>query len=595
MVMRILSREIMGILLLFGWISGCSLVVGFDQKSKSCGNGAIDEGEECDPSAAIYDVPQDLCSNGALPECVDCKWKCPACGNGKLDDGEMCDGDAWAAEVSCEPNTYPVCRADCSNFDCQSLCGNGELDAGETCDPSMTEENRFCREVTGDYFGNPVCSPSCDAWTGCYAGLLYGDITDDFAVDMVADPEGNLYVIGTTGGYLSTSAEDPGTSYGGTDIVMMKIGARGSVEWARQVGSSQNDKAVALAMDSQNGYLYALGQVEIPGNTQSENTHDICIFKVTWEGEILELRCYDGNVANSMNKSDDIAADIVVDGGGYVYVSGSTNAKVFDGRDLGVRIGQMDALLIKLNPETLDIERSAVHGTVRNDIGGGLVNIDEYIYWSGAISGELQITSSRVFLEKRDHDLILFGGEEVDIPFGSTRFVKPGPVAIDGQKTPENNVEIYLAGTFDESDGPSKSYFMKINDTTNGFSVNPQKEWGQEGIRVRRVALDGMANMLWVFGTTGVGLTDFGEGKLGMDDAFLAGLMPENLDTQEVHYFGSSLNDQGSGLVFFLDGTACMAGSFSEYPDASLNFDTGGRSNLFDIAVWCRPGYLPMK
>lgn len=87
-----------------------------------CGNGVIDEGEECDATAP-----------GGSP----CSPICTLCGNGELDDGEQCDNPDNANCVGC---SY------------ESLCGNGTIDDAEVC----------------DVWGLPpgqACSEECDAWT----------------------------------------------------------------------------------------------------------------------------------------------------------------------------------------------------------------------------------------------------------------------------------------------------------------------------------------------------------------------------------------------------------------------------------------------
>jgi hypothetical protein len=87
----------------------------------SCGNGAVDVGEECDG---------DLCCN------ADCtkKAECPGgvidtllCGNGKVDAGEECD---LGMGNSCADGTVAACTCTCKNKE----CGDGITQASECCD-----------------------------------------------------------------------------------------------------------------------------------------------------------------------------------------------------------------------------------------------------------------------------------------------------------------------------------------------------------------------------------------------------------------------------------------------------------------------------
>ena len=116
-----------------------------------CGNGILDQGEECDDSNARDDdgcsstclleigicgdgVVQSLlgeqCENAthdpALPyQCRKCRFFSLSCGDNRLDPGEECDHGALN---STSPDAD--CRPDCSH----SRCGDGILDSTEMCD-----------------------------------------------------------------------------------------------------------------------------------------------------------------------------------------------------------------------------------------------------------------------------------------------------------------------------------------------------------------------------------------------------------------------------------------------------------------------------
>ena len=118
--------------------------------AKPCGNGAIDPGESCDPSAGApcptMCPPQVECSAWLFEGSGDeCNAKCTpttiadaASGDGCCPDGATADEDD-----DCEP---------------PSPCGNGKLDLGETCDPSA---------------GAP-CLEECPGPVGCDGWKLVG-------------------------------------------------------------------------------------------------------------------------------------------------------------------------------------------------------------------------------------------------------------------------------------------------------------------------------------------------------------------------------------------------------------------------------------
>ncbi len=93
------------------------------RRPSTCGNGAVDAGEQCDDGNRL---PGDGCSSRCLTE---------GCGNGRLDPGE-----------SCERPNQPRCNALCQSI--EGRCGDGVLDSGEQCED-------------GDAEGGDGCSPQC--------------------------------------------------------------------------------------------------------------------------------------------------------------------------------------------------------------------------------------------------------------------------------------------------------------------------------------------------------------------------------------------------------------------------------------------------
>jgi MYXO-CTERM domain-containing protein len=82
-----------------------------------CGNGRVDQGEECDNGSANSDTQADACRTSCVKA---------ACGDQVVDTGEQCD-DGTANDSDTRPD---ACRTSCV----KAACGDGVVDTGEQCD-----------------------------------------------------------------------------------------------------------------------------------------------------------------------------------------------------------------------------------------------------------------------------------------------------------------------------------------------------------------------------------------------------------------------------------------------------------------------------
>ncbi len=177
----------------------------------SCGNGIVEEGEDCDPLFPNPDCSECsnvVCGDGIkddVEECEDgntdpgdgCSPTCTLeCGNGVLDLNELCDdGDSHGGD-GCSSD----CRSDetCGNgivdtlvgevcevcsVDCRSdlSCGNGVIDAGEGCDDGNT--------TPGD-----GCDASC-AFEACSFSSVAALGTRTFSIDVTTTVSGQFISI----------------------------------------------------------------------------------------------------------------------------------------------------------------------------------------------------------------------------------------------------------------------------------------------------------------------------------------------------------------------------------------------------------------
>ena len=171
-----------------------------------CGNGKLDEGEECDGAEQTWSFvpnPKSSCPDkyefGQTKVCdadkcvIELEQSClPKCGNGKIDTGEECDGEEFSPRTtaSCadgyEFKETRVCTEACTiNLEksCTPKCGNGELDFGEVCDGSKFS-NKTCSvagQTIKDSYGF-ACTNNCqtiDDSKACAPGSCGDNNLDD--------------------------------------------------------------------------------------------------------------------------------------------------------------------------------------------------------------------------------------------------------------------------------------------------------------------------------------------------------------------------------------------------------------------------------
>ncbi|HEX3759606.1 MAG TPA: DUF4215 domain-containing protein, partial [Kofleriaceae bacterium] len=126
-------------------------------KPGGCGNGVVDDGEQCDDG-------NKLSGDGCSPTC-----QREECGNGTMDPGEICDdGNTTSGDG---------CSADCKSHE---VCGNGIVDreAGEVCDDGVNDgKGGVTPPVDGD-----GCSANCRSTEICGNHIIdraRGEVCDD--------------------------------------------------------------------------------------------------------------------------------------------------------------------------------------------------------------------------------------------------------------------------------------------------------------------------------------------------------------------------------------------------------------------------------
>ncbi|MCU1279863.1 MAG: uncharacterized protein JWM53_3409, partial [bacterium] len=137
----------------------CVAVASNDGGAPTCGNGALDGSELCDPAISSPNA-------GACPAAADCDDHNP-CTTDSIDgSAAQCSAHcAHAFITSCGP-TDQCCSVGCtaaSDPDCSATCGDGKLDPTESCD----------KAIAAGQIG--ACPTSCPSNSRCTTYTLIGD------------------------------------------------------------------------------------------------------------------------------------------------------------------------------------------------------------------------------------------------------------------------------------------------------------------------------------------------------------------------------------------------------------------------------------
>jgi hypothetical protein len=214
----------------------------------------------------------------------------------------------------------------------------------------------------------------------------------DCAFGGAADSSGNIYTTGFTMGAMDGNAYN-----GGQDIFVVKYNPAGIKQWTRQPGTSSDDYASKVTVDS-NGNIYIAGYTygALDNNTNT-GVIDCFLIKYNTDGVRQWTKQFG-------TESGDIAEGVQVDSNGNIYVTGATYGS-FPGAD-STNIGDADVFLAKLDPDgALQWVRQL--GSSAYDTGYAIaVDNADNIYLVGKTAGALPGNTSKglddIFLSKFD-------------------------------------------------------------------------------------------------------------------------------------------------------------------------------------------------
>ena len=181
-----------------------------------------------------------------------------------------------------------------------------------------------------DIFLRKYDSSGQEVWT-----VQFGTVEDDWASEVVLDAEGNVYVVGVTGGEL------PGQeSSGDDDAFIRKYDTEGRADWTAQLGSNKVDEIVGVALVQSRGIYVAGWTMGVIEGTSSAIGGDAFLSRYDLSGQ-------EQWVIQFVTPEFDWATGIAVDAAGEILVVGRTNSTL-PGQN---RAGSTDVFIVQVLEE----------------------------------------------------------------------------------------------------------------------------------------------------------------------------------------------------------------------------------------------------
>ncbi|WDT76001.1 MAG: SBBP repeat-containing protein [Candidatus Manganitrophus sp.] len=258
--------------------------------------------------------------------------------------------------------------------------GPNPPNAADTMCDTQTVEIDQCK----DYFIAKYDSSGVQQWIR-QGGTGFIEIGFGAAVD----PDGNVYVAGSTGGDLDGNVNalignpDPGSLCGRDDIFLVKYNSAGIRQWTRILGTKCNDVAYGLAAD-RSGHLYITGNTfeGLGGNGGGNGFPDPRLFVAKYDAlgvrEWLNLFGPGSSVGFALN--------ITADSQGNAYAVGYTNGSLDGNKDA---FGQSDVFIVKYDSSGTKAWTRQFGSNTLEGAYGVAVDANDQVYLTGMTDGPL--------------------------------------------------------------------------------------------------------------------------------------------------------------------------------------------------------------
>ena len=262
----------------------------------------------------------------------------------------------WARQVGSSPGLFQDDWAHAVAVDAAGNSYSAGYTYGDLGAPSVGSSDAFV--------------VACDSGGTVQWTQQIGTPSQDRGRGIAIDGSGNVYLAGYTGGDLG------GPSQYNDDAFVVKYDNGGTVQWARQIGSSEYDSAVGIAADaSGNTFITGYTDGDLAGPNQGGADAFVAMFDssgtLQWTRQIGS-----GHV--------DRAHGIAIDGSGNVYITGYTYGELG-----GPGHGLADAFIVAYDTSGA-VRWTRQMGTPYNDHAYGIaVDDGGTIYVTGYTDGDL--------------------------------------------------------------------------------------------------------------------------------------------------------------------------------------------------------------
>ena len=403
--------------------------------------------------------------------------------------------------------------------------------------------------------GNPP--PPSGGGTAAFTKQLGGQRFDG-ATCTAVDADENIYIAGNTWGTVDAGAPNPDPTASTADIFIAKYNASGILQWIKQLGSSLDDFATGIAVDT-------AGNVIVVGNTfgdlfganldPGKLSTDFFILKLDPNGNQI------WTLQDGTPEADELHS-VTTDKNNDIYVGGGTQGDLFS----ILNSGESDAFVLRyssagdllwergldVNAPLSDIARAIAIDEVRGSL---YVTGDHFSIKVVLVDNVAHfVLDTDIFVEKLNP---VDGASLWDFPFIFNLLNKDDypqwsfgtGIAVDGDGY------VYTGGySIDQALGnPSNAgdvsfELFKLNSSGDLFWHSYHPAGPHPGNEARGVVVDSMKDV-YLTGYTSIALG--ADPALGGTDAFIMQFDGDTGATLWTRQFGTTGNDRAFGIAFF--------------------------------------------